>query len=448
MYLKKMILLASVMLANTAHAAPEFVNGLTIPGDTGDSFGSEANDGRLGFFSDIYYDRNRNEWWGLSDRGPGGGTLDYDVRIQRFTVAIDSLTGAISNFQIEQTLKLKKDNLPLNGLTPYPTNMLGNAFDPEGIVINPRNGNLLISDEYGPSLYEIDRTSGEVVKTYITPPNLIPRNAETGVANYASDAENTAGKRTNRGFEGLAISPNGQFAYAMLQSAMLDEGGSNGTINRIVKFNTVTGQALAQYAYQMDSASQGRGISALVALNHHQFLVLERNNRGIGVGATLKTADKRVYQIDLDGATDVTQINLGDANPATYTKVSKSPLFLDLDANTLAELGNKSPEKWEGLAIGPQLSDGSYLLLAGTDNDYSVTQNGSNTQFDVYFRFSDEDPNASSIQCPLGSTLDCFLTFDESAAILTEDYDLIPGVLYAYKVPAEDLKKYKTPSFH
>jgi len=56
-------------------------------------------------------------------------------------------------------------------------------------------------------------------------------------------------------------------------------------------------------------------------------------------------------------------------------------------ANTLNDLslialGGRAPEKWERLAVGPQLNDGSYLLLAGTDNDYSVTQNGSNVQFD------------------------------------------------------------------
>src|SRR5262249_41181398 len=103
---------------------------------------------------------------------------------------------------------------------------------------------------------------------------------------------NPAGKRTNRGFEGLAVSPDGKFAYAILQSAMLDEGGGSGSVNRIVKFDTATGKAVAQYAYQMDTANQGRGVSALVALNDHEFLVLERNNRGVGVGAEFATADK------------------------------------------------------------------------------------------------------------------------------------------------------------
>ena len=59
----------------------------------------------------------------------------------------------------------------------------------------------------------------------------------------------------------------------------------------------LTGAAVAQYAYAMDKASEGQGISALVALGNDKFLVLERNNRGIGAGAALATANKLVYQI-------------------------------------------------------------------------------------------------------------------------------------------------------
>ena len=61
---------------------------------------------------------------------------------------------------------------------------------------------------------------------------------------------NDAGKRTNRGFEGLAISPDGSYVYAMLQSAMLDEGGSGGQCNRIVKFSTETRLAVAPVCLQ------------------------------------------------------------------------------------------------------------------------------------------------------------------------------------------------------
>ena len=38
----------------------------------------------------------------------------------------------------------------------------GSAFDPEGIVINPVNGNILVSDEFGPSIVEFNRNGQEV----------------------------------------------------------------------------------------------------------------------------------------------------------------------------------------------------------------------------------------------------------------------------------------------
>ncbi len=448
-------LVLGLLVSAAADAAPTFVNGLAISGATLDLSSGSINDRRVGFFSDIYYDPNRNQWWGLSDRGPGGGLLNYETRVQRFTLDVDNTTGTISNFQIAETIKFSNAGNAMNGIAPNPTSLLGNALDPEGFVINPKNGNFLVSDEYGPSLYEFDR-NGALVRPFNTPTGLIPRNAGSGVANYAADTGNTAGKRTNRGFEGLAMSPDGQFTFAMLQSAMLDEGGGSGTINRIVKFDNATGTAVAQYAYQMKRSSQGQGISALVAINDHEFMVLERNNLGLGAGAAISSgggtnvADKEVYIIDIAGADNVTDLDLDSG--VTYAKVTKSAKWLDLDANTIdldgdgdIETAGKSPEKWEGLAIGPKLNDGSYLLLAGNDNDYSVTQNGSGTQFDVYFDFNDADPYAGSIQCALGSTTDCTWTEDGTPAVLERQYQLLPGVLHAYKVSAADLGNYTAP---
>jgi hypothetical protein len=404
-----------------------FVNGMALSASALDLSSGSDVDRRLGYFSDLYYDRSRNEWWGLSDRGPGGGTLAYETRVQRFTLDV-AADGAISNFQVAQTVKFTRSGAAMNGLAPNPGNVLGNAFDPEGFVVNPRNGNLLVSDEYGPSLYEFDR-NGNFVRAYATPANVIPRDAD-GNPNHASDAGNTLGKRSNRGFEGLAVSPDGNYAYAVLQSPMLEEGGAsgNGRFARIVKFSTASGEAVAQFAYQMDRKNEGQGISALVALGNDKFMVLERNNRGVGVGATLATADKSVYQIDLAGATDVSAIALpssGTTLPDGVVAVAKGAKVIDLDADTLAALGNRSPEKWEGLAVGPQLAGGRYLVLAGTDNDYSVTQNDSGEQFDVWFRMSDADPFATAIQCPIGVTSGCSGTLDS-------DYTLLPGILHAY----------------
>ena len=397
----------------------------------------------MGFFSDIYYDPNRNEWWALSDRGPGGGLMSYDTRVQRFTLDVDMGTGAISNFKVEQTIKFMNGASSFNGQAPSPVSILGNAFDPEGFVVNPTNGRFLVSDEYGPSLHEFER-NGQFVRSFSTPANLMPRNG-AGVPNYADDTGNTEGKRTNRGFEGLAVSPDGQYSYAMLQSATLDEGGGNGVYDRIVKFDNATGTAVAQYAYQMEGATQGRGASALVAINDHEFVVIERNNRRIGGASEVGAENKKVYIIDLTGATDVTAVDLDSST--TFTAVSKNHTpFLDFAADTLSALGGHIPEKWEGLAIGPQLSDGSYLMLAGTDNDYSVSQNGSGTQFDILFN----PATGARISCDLETTNNCFAMTTSGVTTTTPvtdtaGYALIPGVLHAYKASPADLANYAAP---
>ena len=444
--------LVCVATAPAVWAVPEFVNGLALDGALLDrSSGTDANNGRVGYFSDLYYDTKKQDWYGLSDRGPGGGSLDYQTRVQRFRVKVDMKTGAISGFKIRETIVFKDESgNPLNGLAPSPTNVLGNAFDPEGFVIGPNNRHFYVSDEYGPSLYEFDK-KGKRVRSFVTPANLIPRDA-AGMPNFASNDGNTTGKRTNRGFEGLAISPDGSYVYAMLQSAMLNEGGSNGVCNRIVKFSTWSGTAVAQYAYQMEDSSQGRGISALFAINDHEFLVLERNNRGIGVGAEFSPPNKKVFRIDITGAADVSEVSFAPTACPDGT-VTKDPVpFLDLAADTLPELGNKVPEKWEGLAIGPRLKDGSYVMVTGTDNDYSVTQNASNVQFDVYFRVSDADPYATSIFCPLGQQENCFFHDTDgnptTSASPTSEYKLLTGVLHAYKVSEADLGDFIRPGSH
>jgi hypothetical protein len=132
--------------------------------------------------------------------------------------------------------------------------------------------------------------------------------------------------------------------------------------------------------------------------------------------------------------------------------------WLDLAASatlahsSLTALGGVSPEKWEGLTIGPQLADGSYLVLAGTDNDYSVTQNGSNVQFDVYFKPTGGGL-AERIQCDIGTFQNCTTVATDGTAgdavpagFDVSGYALIPGVLHAYKASAADLARPVRPS--
>jgi hypothetical protein len=97
--------LATLLVASSVSAKPTFVNGRVIGGGTlDDTREPGANAGRLG--SDIYYDPGREEWWALSDRGPGGGALDDATRLNRFDLDVHPVTGRISRFRIRETTKL------------------------------------------------------------------------------------------------------------------------------------------------------------------------------------------------------------------------------------------------------------------------------------------------------------------------------------------------------
>lgn len=311
---------------------------------------------------------------------------------------------------------------------------------------------------------------GRLRKVFETPANLVPK---IGTApNYVADRDGglDAGRQDNRGFEGLAITPDGERLVGVLQDPLVNEPGpNNGRDGRNVRIVVLDndrgspsyGTAIAQYVYQLEKQAdiaariiadggtatatdprQGRniGLSAIVAINQTEFIVLERDNRGIGVDdpeGNIVVGSKRVYQIDVSGATDVTdEILPVDALPANVIAVSKSPVFINLAANTVLPNG-KIAEKWEGLAIGPRLKGGARVIIAGNDNDYSVTQSGPGTQFDVYVNFTGGTEQRDLDQPTRFNGIE--------VGSVPDGYSLLPGVLHAYRVLASDLPAYVPP---
>jgi hypothetical protein len=421
---------------------------MPIPGRSVDRIRSSApaaNVNRLGFFSDLTYDRTTGTWFALSDRGPGGGVIGYATRVQQMLIPVHPIDGRLLTTKpivLRTILFTDRDGQPFNGLNPTLLNgdaqTLGRSFDPEGLAIG-RNGHLYVADEYGPSLYEFDRR-GRFVRSFDIPENLRPRQTD-GRPNY-SDGRPTiaAGRQDNRGFEGLSLNASGTRLYGVMQDPLVNEGANNDGRRsrwvRVVEFDIASGRSTAQYAYPLETIAslnaidpdtaddfsatqQGRsiGLSAIQALSDHEFLVLERDNRGLGVELTAKPVHKRIYRIDLRGASDIAAVSLAGSNdlPAGVVPVSKRP-ETDLLA-TLRSAGSEVPEKLEGLAIGPRLLSGGRMALIGSDNDYSVTQTGAGEQFDVCV-----DPVSGAraqvaldTPCPTGT-------------------ELIPGYLFSFRV--------------
>jgi hypothetical protein len=80
---------------------------------------------------------------------------------------------------------------------------------------------------------------------------------------------------------------------------------------------------------------------------------------------------KRLYEIDLAGATDIQTIEQLPSRgiPSDVRPVTKKP-FLDLLAAEYGLAGPGFPEKIEGIALGPRLKSGQRVLVVTSDNDF------------------------------------------------------------------------------
>ena len=242
-------------------------------------------------------------------------------------------------------------------------------LDPEGIRVSPDGSKVFVSDEYGPYVYQFDRSSGQRVRSYVLPDELA-----ITVLSPQKDVEiasNTVGRVTNKGMEGLAITPDGRKLVGMMQANL--EQDKKGSL-RIVTIDVVTG-ATHEYAYKL---TDGSGVSEILAVNDHEFLVDERDGAGMAdtplLTDTASAAQfKELFLIDLNGAQDIT----GKSGDLSSYAVPKT-LFLDV-VKALTGAGIDAhliPSKIEGIAFGQDIvKDGKtkHTLFVTNDNDFLAT---------------------------------------------------------------------------
>jgi hypothetical protein len=244
-------------------------------------------------------------------------------------------------------------------------------LDPEGIRVSNDGLSVFISDEYGPYVYQFSRFTGARIRSFELPtpfyvPNLRPVGSDEISGNI-----NTTGRTANKGMEGLAITPDGRTLVGIMQNSLLQDasqGGYAAKLLRIVTIDVISGHT-HQYAYKL---TDGSGVSEIVALNSHEFLVDERDGKGRGDGSKAKV--KELFKIDLAGAVDVSSM---DGLTAATHAVGKA-LFLDI-VGVLKNHGFAAgviPAKIEGLAFGPDVKQGGttlHTLWIANDNDFLAT---------------------------------------------------------------------------
>jgi hypothetical protein len=259
-----------------------------------------------------------------------------------------------------------------DGKTAYGTDP--NGVDTEGIAFDSRDGSFWLADEYGPSI--LHAAADGTLLMRITPKGLGLSMNGVAVRELLPSAYKM--RKPNRGFEGIAISPDGARLFVMLQSPLLNPDKKTGEESRNVRiavFDTTDGdnpKLAGIYLYQMERASDVGAptqddlkIGDMSGISRTTVLVAERDSVEGG-------KHKKAYIVDISGATDVSskeEISGRTIEQASETDLKKANIAYvkKTMAVDLAKLGF-SPDKFEGLAVID-----STTIAVVNDNDFGVS---------------------------------------------------------------------------
>ncbi|MFB7410723.1 esterase-like activity of phytase family protein [Streptomyces sp. NPDC056202] len=370
-----------------------------------------------GIGSDLYPAERRGEYWTVTDRGPNGQiAIGKDKRrtfpVPGFDPAIVKVRVTGGRIQVLKSLPLTtssgapvtglpnqpgRDEAPYNHDATTPLAYNANGLDTEGLV-RDRDGSFWLVDEYGPSLVHVS-AKGRVLARHV------PRGLALTGADYPvieSLPSIFLKRKINRGFEGLALLPDGDLVMA-LQSPLLNPdkaAGEDSRTTRLLRFSTRTHRVTAEYAYRFDpvgvvepgqTKTSELKISSIVALGGDRLLVQERTDKA-----------SRVYEVRLRRGADIlgspwdttaspTLEQLDDEASAAAPVLAKR-LVVDLD--TVAGV----PGKIEGIAV-----EGSSTLVLLNDNDFGMTDGPE--AFDANGRLVDSDVETTLVRVRLPQRL-------------------------------------------
>ncbi|MER8385182.1 esterase-like activity of phytase family protein [Mesorhizobium sp. M1428] len=384
-------------------------------------------------------DGYKGSLWLLPDRGYNVvGTTDYRSRFNtiaiEFAPAAPGATPAAGQEQsglkatLADTMLLTDDKGadatgldPLNGvraaaddmpILPEANGKL--ALDNEAIVRLP-DGTMFISDEYGPNIYRFS-ANGRLMSATQPPAALVPM--RHGTPNFASDnpgpgaadpdpKDPETGRQNNQGLEGMALTPDGKFLIAVLQSAPRQDGGDSPSTRRNTRalvYDASDPDQLKlahEYVVPLPVFTDAKGKtkiaaqSEIVALSDKTFLMLARDS-GNGQGLKGDTSlHREISIVDVSAATDIAGTEFDKDKPVAPkgeldASVTPAKLTPFIDINDKSELGrfglhngapndrNNLSEKWEAMSVvsvlDPKLPD-DYFLFVANDNDF-LTQDG------------------------------------------------------------------------
>jgi hypothetical protein len=309
-----------------------------VPGPaTGAYFGSQPVQG----FSSMV-PAGEGTWWALLDNGFGSRQNSPDSQLAFYridprwgdpagptvleTVVLSDPDGHIPwRIVCDQAAGLALPAFEFNVMPPAPPAcgddpsariLTGFDLDPESFV-RARDGSFWIGDEFGPFLVHV-RADGVLLERPVEAAGVrSPQNPYLDLSDPAQPEQPTVA--ASRGFEGVAISPNGKRLYALLEGAVADDDAQDLRIytfdvhrrafdarvmrvraemptQKVNLVNLVDPAGARVYPEAVAPATGVISIGELKAVNDHELLLVERDGQGDGVVAP---RFKKVMLLDL-----------------------------------------------------------------------------------------------------------------------------------------------------
>ena len=259
-------------------------------------------------------------------------------------------------------------NIPVDPAIKAGRLLTGSDFDIES-VRRDNAGNLWFGEEFGPYLVKTDAT-GKVLRQEIALPGVhSPDDPKLGGV--------TPNLGSSRGFEGMAINPQGTKLFTLLEGTV---SGDPANSLRINTFDLASESFLSGVVrYRLDA--RGTNIGDMTAINDHEFLVIERDGTSGDPNGFKKIFKVDTSQVDANGFAAKSEVvdlmHLADPNDLNG---DGSTLFnfpfvtiedvLILDANTLLVVNDNNYPGGGGRGAG--IADNSEFLRISLDQPLAV----------------------------------------------------------------------------
>jgi hypothetical protein len=257
------------------------VNGITFP------LPSQPVEG----ISAIVAGRHRGEFLAMPDNGFGAKMNSKDFLIRAYYIRPDFKTAKGGTGKVDVDVNGFIEFRDPDRLIGFPIVndgtaerlLTGSDIDPESLQ-RGAHGDLWVGDEFGPWVLHFDATG-----RLLDPPFPAPFGLRSPNNPHLGDAAAT--QPNSRGFEAMAISPDGKFLYPALEGATVAELG---TTRRYVFEFSVRDEAFTERVWQYQTEQPGYFVSDMAALDRHHLVVIERDG-GLGLNALFR----KVYLINL-----------------------------------------------------------------------------------------------------------------------------------------------------